>query len=207
MSLGRTAFRHTVHFGHPAEALPSRTPYSNRCALADRLHLSRIADEVGAQRGVEIRRERHVGVGVDNQHYARFLGLVLDPMLTRVVEHQRYALLPMEMMATDLDPAFLRLFGHDQRIVKADDAGRCASVQHDLGAAALLSPGTTASAAPLDGFGAPLAEIHVPAGVLTLEQKSAMIKGVSEVLIKAIKLPPDRFRYLWVQVIETAAGG
>jgi phenylpyruvate tautomerase PptA (4-oxalocrotonate tautomerase family) len=74
---------------------------------------------------------------------------------------------------------------------------------------ALLSPGTTvpAVAAPLDGFGAPLAEIHVPAGVLTLEQKSAMIKGVSEVLIKAMKLPPERFGYLWVQVIETAAGG
>jgi phenylpyruvate tautomerase PptA (4-oxalocrotonate tautomerase family) len=75
--------------------------------------------------------------------------------------------------------------------------------------AALLSPGTTApaAAAPLDSFGAPLAEIHVPASVLTLEQKSAMIKGVSEVLIKAMKLPPERFAYLWVQVIETSAGG
>jgi 4-oxalocrotonate tautomerase len=74
--------------------------------------------------------------------------------------------------------------------------------------AALLSQATTAAAAaPPDGFGAPLAEIHVPAGVLTLEQKSAMIKGVSEVLLKATKLPPDRFGYLWVQIIETAAGG
>jgi hypothetical protein len=39
---------------------------------------------------------------------------------------------------------------------------------------ALLSPGTTtpAGAAPLDGFGAPLAEIHVPAGCSRSSRKA-----------------------------------
>jgi len=67
--------------------------------------------------------------------------------------------------------------------------------------------GAGAAAAAADGFGAPLAEIHVPAGVLTLEQKSAMIKGVTDVLVNATGLPPAQHRYLWVQIFETAAGG
>ena len=60
---------------------------------------------------------------------------------------------------------------------------------------------------PATGFGAPLAELHVPAGALTLEQKGAMIKGVTDVLLSVTKLPPDQAKKLWVQVLETAEGG
>jgi len=65
-----------------------------------------------------------------------------------------------------------------------------------------------ASAARADtGFGAPLVELHFPAGVLTAEQKGAMIKGVTDVLLAAIPIPPDQTRRLWVQLFETAADG
>jgi len=57
------------------------------------------------------------------------------------------------------------------------------------------------------GFGAPLAELHFPAGVLSLEQKATMIKGVTDVLLKATNLAPDQAGKLWVQIFETAEGG
>ena len=56
-------------------------------------------------------------------------------------------------------------------------------------------------------FGAPLAELHFPAGALSVEQKEAMIKGVTEILIKVTKLAPDHANKLWVQIFETAEGG
>ena len=56
-------------------------------------------------------------------------------------------------------------------------------------------------------FGAPLVELYVPAGVLTLEQKAAMIKGMTEVVSSAMKLPPDPARKSFVQIFETADGG
>ena len=55
-------------------------------------------------------------------------------------------------------------------------------------------------------FGAPLVEVYVPAGVLTLEQKAAMIKGVTDVVLKATKLS-DPARKSFVQIVETADGG
>lgn len=58
-----------------------------------------------------------------------------------------------------------------------------------------------------DNFGAPLVELHVPASVLTLEQKAAMIKGLTDVVSKAMKLLPDPARKCFVQIIETAEGG
>jgi len=60
---------------------------------------------------------------------------------------------------------------------------------------------------PAAAFGGPVVEIHVPAGVLTLEQKSAMIKGVTEVVAGATKMTPEQANKLWVQVFETAVGG
>jgi len=57
------------------------------------------------------------------------------------------------------------------------------------------------------GFGAPLAELHFPAGVLSPEQKAAMIKGVTDVLVKATNLAPDQANNLWVQIFETAESG
>ena len=65
-------------------------------------------------------------------------------------------------------------------------------------------PGQATSAAD---YGAPLAELHFPAGALTLEQKAAMIKGVTDVLVRATQLPPDQVNNLWVQLFETTEGG
>jgi 4-oxalocrotonate tautomerase len=56
-------------------------------------------------------------------------------------------------------------------------------------------------------FGAPLVELYVPAGVLTLEQKAAMIKGMTDVVFNAMKLPSDPARKSFVQILETAEGG
>jgi 4-oxalocrotonate tautomerase len=74
------------------------------------------------------------------------------------------------------------------------------------GAMAGVSAGL-AETIPEAGFSAPLVELHVPAGALTLEQKGAMIRGVTDVLLGATKLPPDQAKKLWVQVFETAEGG
>ena len=56
-------------------------------------------------------------------------------------------------------------------------------------------------------FGAPLVELYVPAGALTLEQRSALIKGITDAVLDAIKLPPDPARRLFVEIIETADSG
>jgi phenylpyruvate tautomerase PptA (4-oxalocrotonate tautomerase family) len=74
------------------------------------------------------------------------------------------------------------------------------------GAAAGVSP-ALADTAPAASFGAPLVELQVPAGVLTLEQKAAMIKGITDVIGNAIKLAPDPSRISFVQILETADGG
>jgi phenylpyruvate tautomerase PptA (4-oxalocrotonate tautomerase family) len=73
-------------------------------------------------------------------------------------------------------------------------------------AAAGVSP-ALADTAPAVGFGAPLVELHLPASLLTLEQKAAMIRGMTDVVISAMKLPPDAARKSFVQIIEAAEGG
>jgi 4-oxalocrotonate tautomerase len=57
------------------------------------------------------------------------------------------------------------------------------------------------------GFGAPLIELHIPEGILSPEQKSAMIKGVTEVVVTALNAPDFDRKYLWVQIIEVPSGG
>ena len=74
------------------------------------------------------------------------------------------------------------------------------------GGAAGVSP-SLADTAPPANFGAPLVELNVPAGALTLEQKAAMIKGMTDVVVTAMKLPSDPTRFSFVQIIETAEGG
>jgi phenylpyruvate tautomerase PptA (4-oxalocrotonate tautomerase family) len=68
-------------------------------------------------------------------------------------------------------------------------------------------PHALAASVSAETFGAPLVELHVPASALTAEQKSDMVKGITEVLVRAIELPPDRAKKLWVQIFETAEGG
>ena len=69
------------------------------------------------------------------------------------------------------------------------------------------APGVLAETIPAGNFGAPLVELHVPAGVLTLEQRSAMIKGITDVVLSATKQPPDPTKRLFVQIFETVEGG
>lgn len=64
-----------------------------------------------------------------------------------------------------------------------------------------------ADTAPAVSFGAPLVELQVPAGVLSLEQKAAMIKGITDVVLRATKQPSDPARKSFVQIFETADGG
>ena len=73
------------------------------------------------------------------------------------------------------------------------------------GATLGVSP-VVADTAAAGNFGAPLVDVQVPAGVLTLEQKAAMIKGVTDVVLKAMKLS-DPARKSFVQILETADGG
>jgi phenylpyruvate tautomerase PptA (4-oxalocrotonate tautomerase family) len=60
---------------------------------------------------------------------------------------------------------------------------------------------------PSGNFGAPLVELYVPASLLSLEQRSALIKGITDVVLGALKPPPDPTRRLFVEIIETAEGG
>jgi phenylpyruvate tautomerase PptA (4-oxalocrotonate tautomerase family) len=73
-------------------------------------------------------------------------------------------------------------------------------------AAAGVSP-ALADTVPSGNFGAPLVEVQVPVGALTLEQKAAMIKGVTDVVLNALKLPPDPSRKAFTLILETAEGG
>ena len=75
------------------------------------------------------------------------------------------------------------------------------------GAAAGASQALAEGAPAANFFGAPLVELQVPAGVLTLEQKAAMIKGITDVVLKATKLPPDSPGKSFVQIFETTEGG
>jgi len=67
--------------------------------------------------------------------------------------------------------------------------------------------GAAAQTALRGNFGMPLVELYVPAGVLTLEQKSAVVKGFTEVVSRALKVPPDATRRMFMTIIETAEGG
>jgi 4-oxalocrotonate tautomerase len=76
-----------------------------------------------------------------------------------------------------------------------------------VAAGALAAPGGTAAQVETIDFGAPLVELVVPAGVLTLEQKAAMVEGITDVLNTALKQPADPSRRMFVEIMETAEGG
>jgi phenylpyruvate tautomerase PptA (4-oxalocrotonate tautomerase family) len=77
------------------------------------------------------------------------------------------------------------------------------AVVSGLSAAASALADTPASG----NFGAPLVELYVPAGALTPEQRSALIKGITDAVLGAMKLPPDPARRFFVEIIETAETG
>jgi len=74
------------------------------------------------------------------------------------------------------------------------------------GAAAGVSR-ALADTAPAANFGAPMVELYLPHGILTLEQRAALIKGMTDVVLNAMKLPPDPTRPSFVQILETVEGG
>ena len=75
-------------------------------------------------------------------------------------------------------------------------------------AGAVAAPSVAnAEAVQVPSFGAPLVELHVPAGVLTVEQRGAMIKGVTEVILEAWGQPLDPAKKVFVEILETAEGG
>ena len=76
-----------------------------------------------------------------------------------------------------------------------------------VGTGVVASPSVAAAAAPASSFGAPLVELHVPAGILTVEQRGAMIKGITEVIVEALGQPLDPAKRLFVEIFETAEGG
>ena len=53
----------------------------------------------------------------------------------------------------------------------------------------------------------PLAQIFVPQGALTLEQKRAMIKGVTDVIAGVEGLPDSALPFVTVLINETPDGG
>jgi phenylpyruvate tautomerase PptA (4-oxalocrotonate tautomerase family) len=76
-----------------------------------------------------------------------------------------------------------------------------------MGAVTSASTVLAAETPSAAGFGAPLVEMYFPVGVLSLDQKAAMIRRVTDVVNAAMKVPPDPARRLFVEIIETPEGG
>jgi hypothetical protein len=74
-------------------------------------------------------------------------------------------------------------------------------------AAAAAGGASPAFGQAASGFGAPVIELYVPAAILTLEQKSALIKGFTEIVERAMRMPADPARHLFMTIVETAEGG
>lgn len=92
-------------------------------------------------------------------------------------------------------------FGHpDRRDVLRMGAAVAAAAAAGTRSASAQTTATTT-------FGSPVVELCVPAGVLTLEQKSAMVKGLTDVVLGALKLKPDPARRMFVAILETGEGG
>ncbi len=53
----------------------------------------------------------------------------------------------------------------------------------------------------------PLAQIFVPQGAITLDQRRAIVRGVTEVLARVEGLPPSALGYVTVLINEVSDGG
>ena len=84
---------------------------------------------------------------------------------------------------------------------------RTVLVAASVGAVAVSGvPGLAGDAGPV-GYGAPLVEMTFPVGVLSAEQKAALIKRVTDVINAAMAFSPDPRRRLFVEILETPEGG
>jgi phenylpyruvate tautomerase PptA (4-oxalocrotonate tautomerase family) len=90
----------------------------------------------------------------------------------------------------------------------AEPSRRAVLVTAATAAAAVTGvPGAISQTVPSANYGAPLVEMSFPVGVLSLEQKAAMIKAVTDVIHSAMKLTPDPAKKLFVEIFETPEGG
>jgi len=91
----------------------------------------------------------------------------------------------------------------------ADGLSRRAMLMTATMAAGAVSGASTilAETPSAASFGAPLVEMYFPVGVLSLDQKAAMIRRVTDVVNAAMKAPSDPARKLFVEIIETPEGG
>ena len=67
-----------------------------------------------------------------------------------------------------------------------------------------------AETVPADAYGAPIVEVYGSQAGLSPEQRSAMIRGITDVILSVTQQPPlgrDSKTRLFVEIIETAAGG
>jgi len=69
------------------------------------------------------------------------------------------------------------------------------------------APAVLADSPSAASFGAPLVEMYFPVGVLSLDQKAALIRSVTDVVNAAMQSPADPARRLFVEIIETPEGG
>jgi 4-oxalocrotonate tautomerase len=53
----------------------------------------------------------------------------------------------------------------------------------------------------------PFAQVFAPQGVLTLEQRREMVKGITDVMVRVEKLPASALPYVTVLITEVADGG
>jgi phenylpyruvate tautomerase PptA (4-oxalocrotonate tautomerase family) len=67
-----------------------------------------------------------------------------------------------------------------------------------------------AETVPAGAYGAPIVEVYGSQSGLSREQRSAMIRGITDVVLSVTQQPPlgpgSKTR-LFVEIIETAAGG
>jgi phenylpyruvate tautomerase PptA (4-oxalocrotonate tautomerase family) len=78
-------------------------------------------------------------------------------------------------------------------------AGALASVQSAL-----------AETVPARAYGAPIVEVYASQGGLSREQRGAMIRGITDVVLSVTQQPPlgpDSKTRLYVEIIEVAPGG
>jgi phenylpyruvate tautomerase PptA (4-oxalocrotonate tautomerase family) len=67
-----------------------------------------------------------------------------------------------------------------------------------------------AETVPAGAYGAPIVEVYASQAGLSREQRSAMIRGITDVVLTVTQQPPlgpDSKTRLFVEIIETAAGG
>jgi hypothetical protein len=75
------------------------------------------------------------------------------------------------------------------------------------GALAGGAPGALADTAPAGAFGAPVVELCVAPHILSLEQRSAMIRDLTDVVLSVMQPPADPKTRFFVEIFETAEGG